>query len=228
MNNNLDDSPVGGLSNTSLGGKFTPSSNDSSASPGQQRNSRQHAINSQFQLLGEDLQKIRRASSHHNNNPSEARRELMDDAELDLQLATGRGAGSAGAGDGAGVSGLLYPALEDSQQSFDVDLMEDCDRYTQLSSASGGQTEVSRISDSTMASTTDMSTTSLSSSMMMSGDGRISHSSTASAISRGSTTDSRQLTDYLAALQRVQPRASASSYHHYPSDDPASEKLRRR
>mmetsp|Transcript_18642 Transcript_18642/g.45031 ORF Transcript_18642/g.45031 Transcript_18642/m.45031 type:complete len:226 (+) Transcript_18642:200-877(+) len=225
MNNNLDDSPVGGLSNTSLGGKFTPSSNNSSASPGQQRNSRQHAINSQFQLLGEDLQKIRRASSHHNNNPSVARREIMDDAELDLQLAAGRGTGSDGAG--AGVADLLYPALEDSQQSFDVDLMEDCDRYAQLSSASGGQTEVSRRSDSTMASTTDMSTTSTSS-MMLSGDGRISHSSTASAISRGSMTDSRQLTDYLAALQRVQPRGSASSYHHYPSDDPASEKLRRR
>ena len=170
------------------------------------------------------MQKIRRASSHR-NNPSVARREIMDEAELDLQSATQGGAGSAG----AGVRDLLYPALEDSQQSFDVDLMEDCDRYAQLTSASGGQTEVSRISDSTMASTTDMSTASASSSsMMLSGDGRISHSSTASAISRGSTTDSRQLTDYLAALQRVQPRASASSYHHYPSDDPASEKLRRR
>lgn len=223
MNNNLDDSPVGGLSNTSLGGKFTPSSNDSSASPGIKRNSRQHAINSQFQLLGEDLQKIRRVPSHH-NNPSAARGEFMNDAELDLQSAT-RG-GAAGSG-GAGVRDLLYPALEDSQRSFDVDLMEDCDRYAQVTSASGGQTEVSRISDSTMASSTDMSTSSAAS-LMVPGNGRIPHPSTASAISRGSITDSRQLTDYLAALQRVQPRASASAYHHYPTDDPASEKLRRR
>jgi hypothetical protein len=221
MNNNLDDSPIGGLSNTAAGGKCTPSSNDSLASPGHQRNSKQHAINSQFQLLGEDLQKIRQ-SSHH---PELRREDMMDDDELDVS--------SFGAVRRY-VRDLLYPALEESfrsQRSFGIDLMEDCDIYTQqVSSASGGQTQIpppsstsSRVSD-----TSGMTESMLSTSMTMEGvssAARLSHSSTLSSISSNTrnSTDSRQLSDYLTALQSVQ-----QTNYGRQSDDPASEKIRRR
>jgi hypothetical protein len=234
MNNNLDDSPIG-LSNTAAG---TPNSNDSETSPGHQRNSKQHAINSQFQILGEDLQKIRQ-SSHHSLHlqGAAARREIINDTELFGDV-VGGGSGRGGGG-GGGVRGLLYPALEDSfsdsQRSFGVDLMEDCDRYTQTTSAvGGGQTHTSHDHPpgSVMTSTSTMGSSSNSSSMNMSG--LMFHNSTSSSstpastflndVQRGST-DSRQLTEYLSALRRV--GRSSSSTNHF-SSDPSNDKLRRR
>lgn len=95
--NHLNDSPIG-LTNEAASG-YTPKQGSAGGSNG--GNNKKQSINSLF-LLGEDLEKIR--SSHHSSHRTAAASETTNDAEND-----------------AGITDLLYPALEAVDEDSDID-----------------------------------------------------------------------------------------------------------